>query len=222
MRALGLEQVRTEAKGPAATRQFAAQLPKLPPDVQAALLGALADRGDPAARPAVVDLLAASQDAAVRLAAIGALGFLGEPADSRLLLRLLTEGSPAEQDAARTALTRLPGESVSTAVAAELKQAARGEACDADRHPGRPPCLRHGRGHPARRRGRRLVGAIRGDGGAGGTGRPRTHSRHGSRHPGRRNGPGTRSGRKGSDVGLPPDQRRPAASRAACWRPWNS
>jgi HEAT repeat protein len=60
----------------------------------------------------------------VRLAAIGALGFLGEPADARLLLRLLTEGSPAEQDAARTALTRLPGESVSTAVAAEMKQAA--------------------------------------------------------------------------------------------------
>lgn len=123
MRALGLEQVRTEAKGPAATRQFAAQLPKLPPEVQAALLGALADRADSAARPAVVELLAASQDAAVRLAAIGALGFLGEPADARLLLRLLTEGSPAEQAAARIALTRLPGESVSATVAAEMKQA---------------------------------------------------------------------------------------------------
>ncbi len=123
MRALGLEQVRTEARGQAATRQFAAQLPKLPPDVQAALLGALADRGDPAARPAVVDLLAASPDAAVRLAAIGALGLLGEPADARLLLRLLTVGSPAEQLAARTALTRLPGEPVSATVAAEMKQA---------------------------------------------------------------------------------------------------
>ena len=123
VRALGLEQVRTEAKGPAATQQFAAQLPKLPPEVQAALLSALADRGDTAARPAVFDLLAASPDEAVRLAAIGALGFLGEPADARLLMRLLTEGSPAEQAAARTALTRLPGESVSTAVAAEMKQA---------------------------------------------------------------------------------------------------
>lgn len=123
MRALGLEQVRTEAKGQAATRQFAAQLPKVPPDVQAALLGALAARGDPAARPAVVDLLAASPNAAVRLAAIGALGLLGEPADARLLLRLLTGGSAAEQAAARTALTRLPGESVSTTVAAEMKQA---------------------------------------------------------------------------------------------------
>ena len=31
MRALGLQQVRTEAKGPAATKRFAALLPKLPP-----------------------------------------------------------------------------------------------------------------------------------------------------------------------------------------------
>lgn len=123
MRSLGLEQVRTEAKGSAATRQFAAQLPKLPSGVQAALLRALADRGDPAARPAVVELLATSQDAEVRLAAIGALGFLGEPADARLLLSLLTEGSAAEQTSARTALTHLPGESVSATVAAEMKQA---------------------------------------------------------------------------------------------------
>jgi len=123
MRALGLEQVRTEAKGPAATRQFAAQLPSLPAEVQAALLRALADRGDPAARPAVVDLFAAGPDAAVRLAAIEALGSLGDPDDARLLLRLLAEGAPAEQAAARTALTRLPGESVSTAVAAEMSRA---------------------------------------------------------------------------------------------------
>src|SRR5512145_2824406 len=34
LRALGLEQVRTAAKGPAATRRFAALLPNLPPDTQ--------------------------------------------------------------------------------------------------------------------------------------------------------------------------------------------
>ena len=112
VRALGLEQVRTEAKGAAATQQFAAQLPKLPAEAQVGLLSALADRGDPAARPAVLDLLAASHDEPVRLAAIGALGFLGEPADARLLLRLLRRVSPAEQAAARTSLVRLPGESV--------------------------------------------------------------------------------------------------------------
>jgi HEAT repeat protein len=123
MRALGLEQVRTEAKGAAATRRFAAELPKLPPDVQRELLGALAERGDAAARPAVLERLDAADEPAVRLAAIGALGFLGEPPDARLLLGLLNTGEAAEQTAARTALTRLSGEPVSAAVAAELNRA---------------------------------------------------------------------------------------------------
>ncbi len=38
VRALGLEQVRSEAKGQAATERFAAQLPKLPADAQVGLL----------------------------------------------------------------------------------------------------------------------------------------------------------------------------------------
>ena len=46
LRAVGLQQVREGAKGSAATKQFAALLLKLPPESQAALLDALADRGD--------------------------------------------------------------------------------------------------------------------------------------------------------------------------------
>ncbi len=122
LRALGLEQIRAEAKGQAATLQFAAQLPKLPPEVQTELLSALADRGDPAARPAVVELLAATKDEPVRVAAMGALGFLGEPADATLLLRFLANGSPAEQAAARTSLERLPGEAASATIATEMKR----------------------------------------------------------------------------------------------------
>ncbi len=38
LRALGLEQVRTEAKGEAATKQFAALLPTLPPESQVGLI----------------------------------------------------------------------------------------------------------------------------------------------------------------------------------------
>ena len=57
VRALGLEQVRDEVKGPEATRRFAALLPKLAAEAQVGLLGALAERGDAAARPAVLDLL---------------------------------------------------------------------------------------------------------------------------------------------------------------------
>src|SRR5438552_1132560 len=56
VRAVGLEQVRDGAKGAEATRRFAALLPKLAADAQVGLLGALAGRGDAAARPAVFEL----------------------------------------------------------------------------------------------------------------------------------------------------------------------
>ena len=121
VRALGLEQVRTAAKGATATRQFASQLPKLQADGQVALIRALSDRGDAAARPAVLELLGTSGEQSVRVAAIEALGFLGELADLQALLELLTDGSQAEQAAARTSLTRLPDESLSKAIVAEMK-----------------------------------------------------------------------------------------------------
>lgn len=122
VRALGLEQVRSEAKGSSATTQFAAQLGKLPPEAQVGLLSALADRGDAAARPAVLELLAGSREAPVRVAAIAALGPLGEPADIRPLVELLSSPSEAEQSASRASLIRLRGESVAAGIVAELKQ----------------------------------------------------------------------------------------------------
>lgn len=120
LRALGFEQVRTEAKGAGATSQFAALLPKLPPEAQAALLSALADRGDPAALPAVRDVLKTSRDEPVRVAAIAALGFLGEQDDVRCLLELLCAAVPAEQEAARAGLVRVSGSTVSAEIAAAL------------------------------------------------------------------------------------------------------
>jgi len=123
VRALGLDQVRTAAPGAATTLRFAEQLPKLPADAQVALLGALADRGDAAARPAVLAELADSKEAEVRLAAIAALGFLGDASDAPQLLELLSAAAPAEQAAARTSLERLPGESVSAEIAQALTQA---------------------------------------------------------------------------------------------------
>ena len=69
-RAAGLDQVRTSAKGAAATQAFAAQLTKLDAEHQIALLSALNDRGDVAARTAVVDLIASSKDESVRASAI--------------------------------------------------------------------------------------------------------------------------------------------------------
>jgi HEAT repeat protein len=122
VRALGLEQVRTEAKGPAATERFAALLPSLSPDSQAGLLSALADRGDDAARPAVLDMLA-SPNEQVRVAAIGALGSLGKAPDVHLLVQLLTKPSKAEQAAARGSLVRLQGEQIPALIVAEMKEA---------------------------------------------------------------------------------------------------
>src|SRR5262245_14582007 len=75
-RAAGLEQVRKSAKGTAATELFASQLAKLDAGGQVALLSALADRGDVAARPAVLELASSGKDVGVRSAAIAAIGHL--------------------------------------------------------------------------------------------------------------------------------------------------
>ncbi|HEV3025366.1 MAG TPA: HEAT repeat domain-containing protein [Pirellulales bacterium] len=123
VRALGLEQVRTAAKGPGATRQFAALLPKLSTEAQAALLRALADRGDAAALPTVRDVLKSIADEAVRVAAIAALGSLGNEGDVRCLLNLLGAAAPAEREAARAGLIRLSGPKVAAEIATALAQA---------------------------------------------------------------------------------------------------
>ena len=122
IRAAALDQIRTDAKGQAATRQFAAQLPKLSPETQVRLVSALADRGDTTALPAVVELLGSTQDDNVKVATIVALGTLGSADDFPKLLALLTGGSKAEASAARTALVRLRGRAVSGAIVETLKK----------------------------------------------------------------------------------------------------
>ena len=121
MRALGLQQVHDGAKGPAATKQFVALLPKLPPESQAGLLEALGGRGDREARPAALAMLK-SPDAQVQLAAVRALGPLGQAADVPLFTPWLTAAGP-EKTAARESLRRLSGPEVNAAIVAELKRA---------------------------------------------------------------------------------------------------
>jgi HEAT repeat protein len=115
MRALGLQQVREEVPGEAVTKKFAALLPKLPPDARAGLLEALGDRGDGAARPAVLEMLNA-QEEVVRVAALRALGALGGAADVPLLAGKAAAGSKLEKGAARLSLVRLRGEDVNQAI----------------------------------------------------------------------------------------------------------
>lgn len=122
VRAVGLQQVREQAKGPAATKRFAALLPQLPPDAQASLLGALADRADSVARPAVLDIVQ-GRDQQVRAAALRALGSLGEAADVPLLVRSLAGVAGPEKAAAQEGLVRLRGQTVETAIVAELNRA---------------------------------------------------------------------------------------------------
>lgn len=122
VRAVGLEQVRNEAKGEAATKEFASQLPQLSSEVQTLLLSALADRGDAAARPAVLELLSKSAEEPVRVAAIGALGSLGSVADAPQLVKLLGAESKPVAAAARASLIRLPGEATPAAITTEMKR----------------------------------------------------------------------------------------------------
>lgn len=122
-RAAALDQVRTSARGADRTRTFAAQLPKLDAPAQAALITALADRGDAAARSAVVELLAASKDEDVRSAALAALGEIGAAEDLPTLVKALSAPSGVEQQAARTAIVRMRGDFVDKTLAADAKTA---------------------------------------------------------------------------------------------------
>ena len=125
-RAAGLDQVRTSAKGAAATQTFANQLKTLDAEHQIALLSALSDRGDVAARTAVVELIASSKDESVRASAINSLGRLGTAADLPLLIKTLSAVSGAEQSAARRSLVQMVGDSINKTLAAELKSSAPG------------------------------------------------------------------------------------------------
>jgi HEAT repeat protein len=97
-------------------------LPKLSAEAQPGLLDALADRGDKAARPAVLEMLK-SHDEQVQNAALRALGSVGEAADIPLLVRSLSAPAASEQSAARASLICLPGQVIDTSVADQIKGA---------------------------------------------------------------------------------------------------
>jgi len=133
-RAVGLERIRTGAKNAGATKQFAALLPRLPATAQDELATALAERGDPTALPAILELLKGTTDPGVRAAAIGAIGALGSSADVALLVKELAPATPAgsgaeltaAQVAARNALIVLAGNETPAAIATAAQGAAPG------------------------------------------------------------------------------------------------
>ncbi len=121
IRAIALEQIRSEVKGAAATSKFASELPKLSKDAQVGLLSALGDRGDATAKAAVVEMLTSSTDDTVRVAAVAALGKLGDTGDCQLLVSLMSDPGQVGA-AARRALIRLQGEGVSEEIVQQIDQ----------------------------------------------------------------------------------------------------
>jgi HEAT repeat protein len=115
-------QIIAETSGADATRPYAAALPKLPADGQAALLRGLADRGDPAARPEAAQCVTSS-DKQVKLAAVKALGTLGSVEDVNALAGLLSLDDAEIADAAMVSLTTMPGKGVNPAIAAAVPAA---------------------------------------------------------------------------------------------------
>ncbi len=105
--------------GPAITKTLTDELPHLSPPVQVQVLSTLADRGDPTALPAVLKA-SRFQDESVRLAALKAVGQLGDASSVPLLAQRAAETRGAEQKAARDSLYRLRGDGIDAAVLEHL------------------------------------------------------------------------------------------------------
>jgi len=112
--------VRTlEASG--ATDAFAGALDKMDAGGQVLLINALADRGDTAAFKAVAKL-AQSEDEAVSVAAVAAMGKLGDASCIGDLAKVAATAGRKGREAARNSLAILRGEDVDAAIVACMKK----------------------------------------------------------------------------------------------------
>gem|GEM_PF-308320 len=120
LQGVAAQYVRT-LRGQGLTEAFAARLGQADPGVQASLLAALAGRGDPAAKPAVLQALKHS-DRTVREAAAAALEALGSSADIESLARAAAKARGPERDVLCALLSRLPGDDMGPALLKALDQ----------------------------------------------------------------------------------------------------
>jgi HEAT repeat protein len=97
--------------GKSVTEQLAKELPKLQADRQILLIGALANRQDRAALPAVTTV-AGSTNLEVRTAAMYALAYFGDTSCVELLVRAVESNTPEERKAAIFALKNVGGTGV--------------------------------------------------------------------------------------------------------------
>ncbi len=118
MQAVAMTMVR-EMPGTEVTKALIKELPSLSPAAQMQLLSALADRGDRTALPAVITATKA-EEPSVRIAALKALGQLGDASSVTLLAQTAASRSGEEQKAARESLYRLRGQKIDEAILAGI------------------------------------------------------------------------------------------------------
>jgi HEAT repeat protein len=111
-----------EIPGPEVTRTLAEELPNLPSIAQVQLLAALADRGDRIALPAVIQATKA-EDVSIRVAALKAVGQLGNASSVLLLAQTAATSKAGEQKAARESLYRLRSPEVDQTILANIQSA---------------------------------------------------------------------------------------------------
>ncbi len=120
-----------EMPGEQVTKALADELANLPAKSQVQLLAALAERGDRAALPAVIEA-ANAKDESICLAALKALGQLGDASSVTFLAQIAARhGGQAstkgeQQKAARESLYRLRGSEVDEAILASIPKAEAG------------------------------------------------------------------------------------------------
>jgi HEAT repeat protein len=88
-----------EMLGVGVTERFAAELPKLPPSDQVLLIGALTNREDRAALPAITKATS-SKNVEVRTAAMYGLAYFGDASCVEILVRAIESDTPNERKAA--------------------------------------------------------------------------------------------------------------------------
>ena len=101
---------------------IAGTLDGLPERQQVQLLTAFGERGDPAARPVVMQA-AASDTQPVRIAALKALATVGDASAVEPLARAIAQGQGEESAVARESLSLLPGTDVNTTIVREISTA---------------------------------------------------------------------------------------------------
>jgi len=121
MQAVAMSMVR-EMPGTEVTKALIKELPNLSPAAQMQLLSALADRGDRTALPAVIKATKAKEPF-VRVAALKALGQLGDASSVTLLAQTAASSKAEEQKAARESLYRLRGQKIDEAILAGIPKA---------------------------------------------------------------------------------------------------